>query len=335
MLKKLAKKILPSVRYGSQIDQTVSHIEYQQQKILQQLQAFDEKQEYLFWLNQRRENEPLSETKKRVFQSLPPAEGQLRETQLVNLYILKMLKEVCDANNIRFFLMWGSLLGAVRHKGFIPWDDDMDIGMLWDDYLRLKEVLRDHPRLYVQTYFNYENPMGMIKVRLQDAAPFFVDIFPLDYVESPNVVQTVIPEFRKTYFEKLNELFQQHYDLKKTCPPFLGNLEIEQTMEDFVSNIRLSNPKIGKGDYLTHAICSVYSSEFVFCGKEVFPLETVLFEGELFDVPQNRDQLLKAKYGDIWHFPKTLAQRHTGENSYAPTEYRELIEEARKHIKAL
>lgn len=162
----------------------------------------------------------------------------------------------------------------------------------------------------------------------------FVDIFPLDYVESPDVVQTVIPELRKTYLEKLNELFRRHYDLKNLSS-FFNNLEIEQAMEIFISNTRLSNPKMGKGNYLTHAICSIYSSKFVFHNEEVFPLEAVAFEGKLFDAPQNRDQLLRLKYGDIWNFPKALAQRHAKENMYAPTEYRELIEEARKRLKAL
>ena len=64
----------------------------------------------------------------------------LREIQLVQFDVLKRLRDLCDQLNIKFYIMYGTLLGAVRHKGFIPWDDDIDVVMYREDF----EVLVDY-----------------------------------------------------------------------------------------------------------------------------------------------------------------------------------------------
>ena len=73
----------------------------------------------------------------------------LRSVQLTQLDISKEIKKICEKHQIPYFLDGGSLLGAVRHKGFIPWDDDMDICMLRKDYNRfLKVAPKELPEEY-------------------------------------------------------------------------------------------------------------------------------------------------------------------------------------------
>lgn len=115
----------------------------------------------------------------------------------IELEILNEVVAICDSLDIRYFLVEGTLLGAVRHKGFIPWDDDIDIGMLRDDYNRfVKEAPSklNYP-LFLQTYETDHNyPITYAKIR-NDKTTFiessvknikmnhgvYIDIFPFDY----------------------------------------------------------------------------------------------------------------------------------------------------------
>ena len=64
----------------------------------------------------------------------------LHKLQSTELTILKEFKRICEKYGFRYFLCAGTLLGAVRHQGFIPWDDDVDVSMPYDDYIRFLEI---------------------------------------------------------------------------------------------------------------------------------------------------------------------------------------------------
>lgn len=81
-----------------------------------------------------------------------PDGSLLRSHQLRMLEMLKYIDKVCRENNIQYWLSSGTCLGAIRHGGFIPWDDDVDIEMLRDDYLKLEKILLTKNDYYLQTY---------------------------------------------------------------------------------------------------------------------------------------------------------------------------------------
>ena len=76
----------------------------------------------------------------------------VRDVQLVLLEMLKDIDALCKKHNIRYWLTGGSALGAVRHKGFIPWDDDADIGMLREDYEKFQRVVHE-PTASIMCWF--------------------------------------------------------------------------------------------------------------------------------------------------------------------------------------
>lgn len=127
----------------------------------------------------------------------------LRKLQLIELEILVEIERICKKNHINYTITGGTLLGAVRHGGFIPWDDDADVSMLRSEYQRFREACKkdlDISRYYFQDIENTKGyRWGYAKVRRKDSVflregqedmPYeqgiFVDIFPRDGV--PNGV---------------------------------------------------------------------------------------------------------------------------------------------------
>ena len=123
----------------------------------------------------------------------------LRELQLLQLNAMKHIHQVCLKHNIKYYMIGGTLLGAVRHKGFIPWDDDIDIAMMREDYERFKQIFAsefDLSRFFLQHYdsdidFRPAMLRVCIKNTIQDypseihhkcCKNTYVDIFPLDNV---------------------------------------------------------------------------------------------------------------------------------------------------------
>lgn len=122
----------------------------------------------------------------------------IEKLHAIELEAIAEIKKICDLENINWFLIGGSALGAVRHDGFIPWDDDVDIGMFRDDYERFLSVAKTSlsDKFFLQTLETDKGyHLGYAKVRINDTLYIqenvshrkmhhgvFVDIYPIDWV---------------------------------------------------------------------------------------------------------------------------------------------------------
>ena len=129
-----------------------------------------------------------------------PVDRTMKTVWAAQIEMLACIAEVCERHGLQFFAMFGTLLGAVRHKGYIPWDDDLDIGMLREDYMGFLEVAKQELPPEYQVFSVYTDPDGLTSIariangsridlarqRMEEyhGCPFVVgiDIFPLDYV---------------------------------------------------------------------------------------------------------------------------------------------------------
>ncbi len=119
-----------------------------------------------------------------------------RKLQLKILDIVKDIDEVCRKNNIEYYILYGSALGAIRHKGFIPWDDDFDIGMTYDNYVKFLNICEkelDKNKYYVQTpdkekdyYLSFSKIRDITTTLVEEGnkdidivRSVYVDVFPL------------------------------------------------------------------------------------------------------------------------------------------------------------
>lgn len=252
----------------------------------------------------------------------------IQQIQKISLEILKIIADICEQNNFRYTLMYGTLLGAVRHKGYIPWDDDVDIMMPRRDYNQLLEYLRLHgteyPNLQVFNPDECAQYPYMI-TRISDSRYIiksenekdcgmgvFIDIYPFDalgntkkeaafYAKRGDVLSTFCSQANKKRYavETTESLVKQIIKL----PVFLLAKMIGKSY--FQKKLKaLENKK--EYDQSKYVGCVVWLSggeKDIFL-REWFE-ETVLvpYEQYMFRIPVKYDEILEHIYGDYMQLP--------------------------------
>ncbi len=344
--KSILRKLIPAFRAR---DAILEDLREYTSRIENRIEALESKNEYLFYCLQALDGETDLDTKKRVFLNLPKASGRVADCQMVLNYILCRVKKICDDNGISFALCGGTLLGAVRHHGFIPWDDDVDLDIMRDDFFRLEELLQNDEELVMRRYYKYmyggSDAGYFAKIKLKQSDQFFVDVFPLDYMSiESGQEETALGEKEalcEEYSSKVKELFVQHgflYEGYKRPEAFPDLDEDIKTLEqEFLAKY---HSLFLRGEHYTHFTRAIGNGRWLRGIYKIqkyedylpFQKDSVIFEGRLYGTFKNCDRLLRYQYGDYWSLPKSMRPEHSEEYASFSTEDEQLICQIRDKI---
>jgi len=243
--------------------------------------------------------------------TLPPATGKLRELQLANFKLLKEFDTICKQNNLHYWIDFGTLIGAVRHKGFIPWDDDVDVSMFRDDYNRILEVVNNNSH-NSDVYAEYRYTFLRIKHRKCNL--LFLDIFPVDTYGEIIPVEQQLKETRR--IKKIGRRVRKK-------PSQLTKEELAQTRLDIIEAIKneVVTNKLPKDITKTQYVWGIdfgHGWKNWFTNYDVyFPFKQIEFEGELFPCLNNTHEYLTKIYGDYMSYPDKLRLGHNGYKNFS------------------
>ena len=249
----------------------------------------------------------------------------LRELQATQIEILEEIVRVCEKYNLRYFFIYGTLIGAIRHKGFIPWDDDLDIGMPRDDYEKfMKVAVKElNEKYYLQNnqaesqywlsfgkvrknHTLFEEPSVAIMSQ-EIHKGIFVDIFPFDYVKknsglfvhlqfifSKAICETMY--YKAGVYTERKSLRYRHLNVLLNALPMTRLSNLQRKIAS------LQNPK--KAEFLadfnssSKYLAAIYPIDFF------LPVKEGEFAGKTFSIPNDYDTYLKMVYGDYMKMPK-------------------------------
>lgn len=249
--------------------------------------------------------------------------------------ILQYIKGVCDRNNLKYFLAYGTLIGAIRHHGFIPWDDDMDIHMPREDYLKFVDIVKRDPHPYYRLISRETTPKfthilpKVIDTRTQLTQKtswsekvqlgIYVDIFILDGAGNTRI------EAEATYLAALTCFRQWHKAVHIMLPP---GKDKKKSIKKWLHHIpyRLLGVRYymdkhaefcAQKSYYQYSYVGAMSAGTGNPARNVWLREWfgegtgVMFNGEPFRAPQNWDAVLRPEYGDYMELPPPEKRRST------------------------
>lgn len=254
--------------------------------------------------------------------------GKISDIQKIELIILKEVVNICQKHKIEYFIIDGTLLGAVRHRGFIPWDDDIDIGMTKENYIKFVEISGKELRapFYLQTIEDssgYSLPFAKVRMENTHVKEIFsenvdagdgiwIDIFIYDRVKKSVAMNRSIGLILRLAARvnliknkytpgNLSKRRSAHIinSIIQRCP--ISNIKARSFFLNMLDILYKENNHIS--DYFVERD-NLFEGKFVFPVVDILPCREIEFEGMKVMAPCNPHNCLKKAYGDYMMLPK-------------------------------
>lgn len=255
-------------------------------------------------------------------------DSKLRQLQLCELEILDEFVRVCEKYGLQYYLVGGTLLGAIRHQGFIPWDDDIDVAMPREDYDRFADVAAAElgPQFFYQcpetdpyyflTYAKVrKNGTKIYEERFKNAQfhkGVFIDIFPLDFCPKPGLVCHLLFNVMAVmnYRGQVDsgEDYKPYWELSGKIGYAVLRLFSPKNLTKARKQLLKLSRKLSCGDYWAS-----YSGAYGY-QREVYPtiwFQTgkVVFEERTYNCPQKSNDILSQAYGSDYMVPQRKKEK--------------------------
>ena len=255
--------------------------------------------------------------------------AQLKLLQEIELENLRMLMEICEKNHLRYYLIGGSLLGAMRHKGFIPWDDDIDVGLPRPDYNRFVQIAKGYLpahmdvktmtsdpnyKCYFTRLINNKKKIYWDHGQYTAVIGVWMDVFPLDGLPKNRLLRK-LQVFRVKLNKALYKFTQIDYvSTNRTNRPLSERVLIRFAQLTRIGRLMNADRRLEKLDQALQRYdydASAYAWNFSGCyGKrEIVPhiqlggSRTAQFEGMQVSIPEAAEDYLTSIYGDYMKLP--------------------------------
>lgn len=244
----------------------------------------------------------------------------VKDIKNISLNILNVVNDFCIANNIQYSLAYGTLLGAVRHKGFIPWDDDIDIMMLREDYDRfIAEFPHDKNSLFsvasyeIDSNFRYPFAKVVCNSTIKDELGYTkygvgIDLFPIDKIPKDklkacqlinklNYCWNLLMLKRMRWSKERNVIKNLILMVAKPIVFFIPYSFIHKMIK------KLTQKNVDLVDYYLGCPFSPYREKEIMETDIFAEVEPLPFEGEIFSCLKMYDHYLTNIYGNYMQFP--------------------------------
>ena len=228
----------------------------------------------------------------------------------INTILLYELKKVCDKHHIEYWIASGTLLGAARHQGFIPWDDDLDVGMTRENVSKLLKVMENHPHFKIKTYFSFSGTEA-VQFGFRNFNPrILIDIFTFDFTDfdDKDAYAKQLIKCRGEWVREINKIRTSAGIPRWNKKDLHLSPEVLKALDQSFEKVKKAAGVQPDGQYvveMTYANQDPYRQ--IHEKSTVFPLGRAVFEGTEYPAPRNIEKYLRTIFKNYMLFPADVS----------------------------